>query len=363
MLALPAAMMTPLIVGAQTSSVTLAPTQTYEMCKDRIMSQADFDVSMLRAKLDYDMQFLEKQQENELKTIEFRKDYEVRRLEQAFENERSKLMLSFDYQKKVLVLRMENIKRMGVDSVTAKNMMASLEKQMQSLKQKMDQSYARLKEQQDKAYNQLRESLEKNAMSVRLALEKKKETLYRESNQAAEKLMIAAQKSVEAKCAASANSNSQVVVGPTPAVTNQSVGQNSPFVAGPTAPNSSTVNNNKPQEQNPEVVVGPTPPKTQAEYGFVQGGTDPNQIVPKPFTPIPLNNAEVEKVVNWLAKQPSLPTGTGPTQAEVWAKQGITNPMGNPRIIEQAKQVINRTNARNELLTRMGRDPVGIGER
>lgn len=66
-------------------------------------------------------------------------------------------------------------------------------------------------------------------------------------------------------------------------------------------------------------------------------------------------NSEVARFLQWQGSQPN-PNGSG-TIGEVWARQGIANPYGDPRLVSQAQEQINRADNRTALFNQSGVTP------
>jgi hypothetical protein len=66
-------------------------------------------------------------------------------------------------------------------------------------------------------------------------------------------------------------------------------------------------------------------------------------------------NSEVARFLQWQGSQPN-PNGSG-TIGEVWARQGISNPYGDPRLVSQAQQQIDRADNRTALFNQSGVTP------
>jgi len=65
--------------------------------------------------------------------------------------------------------------------------------------------------------------------------------------------------------------------------------------------------------------------------------------------------AERREFIAWQSAQPD-PTGQG-TIGDVFAKQGITDPKNDPRLLAQAQEQIDRATRREDLFASVGRDP------
>ena len=89
-------------------------------------------------------------------------------------------------------------------------------------------------------------------------------------------------------------------------------------------------------EQNSAVEAPATPEKSAAS-------TAPVTVTPQTAA----ISAAVKNFIEWQGAQPN-PLGQG-TIAEVWTKQGITEPLSNPVLISQAETQLNRAEQRSAM--------------